>query len=214
MKPGQACSQHKHDKQFSTRHPSNATTNNRVFIGNLHPRVSKAHLEKLFLLPCVVGKLSSTNPIRCTNIQLCFHANGKPRGFAFCDFETQHDAVTVISALQGRTLLSRPLIVQMATPTSNHDPAHRASHSLSWKSRARKPNGIQTPLAASSTPFTPNPPPETATATTSTTIQVNSGNATAPSRHEKRQHQLEDQIAKLKRAISPSPSFSKNVQSR
>lgn len=99
-----------------------ASTSKRIFIGNLHPRVAKAHLEKL-LLPywsktksttASSSSSSSNNTTKMMDIRLCFHPNGQPRGYAFCEFQTAHDAQAAIHALHGRKLLSRTLVVQEA----------------------------------------------------------------------------------------------------
>lgn len=77
----------------------------RIYVGNLHPRVAKVHLEKL---------LQSYGTV--VDIRLCYHPNGHPRGFAFCEFSTPQEAEVAIQALHGRSLLSKLLVVQGAHP--------------------------------------------------------------------------------------------------
>jgi RNA recognition motif-containing protein len=77
----------------------------RIYVGNLHPRVAKVHLEKL---------LQSYGTV--VDIRLCYHTNGHPRGFAFCEFSAPQEADAAIQALHGRSLLSKLLVVQGAHP--------------------------------------------------------------------------------------------------
>jgi RNA recognition motif-containing protein len=78
-----------------------ASPSNTVFIGNLHPRVAEVHLEKL---------MQRFGAIR--NIKVCF-LTGKPRGFAFCEYEDKSSAKQAES-LDGRTLFGNKLTVRPA----------------------------------------------------------------------------------------------------
>ena len=82
-----------------------STGSKRIYVGNLHPRVVKVHLEKL---------LQSYGTV--VDIRLCYHPNGHPRGFAFCEFSAPQEADAAIEALHGRSLLSKLLVVQGAHP--------------------------------------------------------------------------------------------------
>jgi RNA recognition motif-containing protein len=75
----------------------------KVYVGNLHHRVAKVHLEKL-LQP--YGTV--------VDIHVCYHKNGQPRGFAFCEFANKTQAAAAIQALHGRSLLAKSLVVSSA----------------------------------------------------------------------------------------------------
>jgi RNA recognition motif-containing protein len=107
------------------------------------------------------------------DIRLCFHPNGQPRGFAFCEFPTSHDAQAAIHALHGRTLLSRTLIVQEASPAGNNTKNNMTttSHNQYYNHAGR--GGTRDSAGAS---------------------------VTTPRREMKRE-EINDKIAKLKRAL-------------
>lgn len=91
-------------------------TTKKLFVANLHHRVAKVHLEKL-LQP--YGTI--------IDLQLAVNkSTGQPRGYAFCEYATLKEAAAAISALHGRTLLGRNLVVQCSKPKNaariqNHD---------------------------------------------------------------------------------------------
>jgi RNA recognition motif-containing protein len=161
-------------QQLPKQQPSSASlsSSRRIFIGNLHPRVSKAHLEKL-LQPYWSSSSSSSSTTTIMDIRLCFHPNGQPRGFAFCEFPTSHDAQAAIHALHGRTLLSRTLIVQEASPAGNNTKNNMTttSHNQYYNHAGR--GGTRDSAGAS---------------------------VTTPRREMKRE-EINDKIAKLKRAL-------------
>lgn len=175
-KPQQLPKQQPHKDPSVT---SSLPTSRRLFIGNLHPRVSKAHLEKL-LQPYWSTSSSSS---KIMDIRLCFHPNGQPRGFAFCEFPTPHDAQAAIQALHGRTLLSRRLIVQEASNS------HGSSSSATTKNNTMNAtsNGNKYHNAAGRGGTRDS--------------AVTSGTAL---RREMKREEINDKIAKLKRALQES----------
>jgi RNA recognition motif-containing protein len=70
-----------------------------LYIGGLHPRVARAHMEKL-LQP--FGNIQRLNFL-------------EKRGICFCQYSSPSEARAAQTALHGRTLLGRMLKVQPAT---------------------------------------------------------------------------------------------------
>mmetsp|Transcript_2517 Transcript_2517/g.3700 ORF Transcript_2517/g.3700 Transcript_2517/m.3700 type:complete len:156 (-) Transcript_2517:113-580(-) len=92
---------------------SNHKTGDKVYIGNLDPRIGTSHLEKLMQPYGVV-----------TDVSLCYNKNNsgdhhKPSGFGFCQFSSPNEALTAIESLHGRTLLGRTLKVSYANEKQN-----------------------------------------------------------------------------------------------
>lgn len=101
-------------------------TTKKLFVANLHHRVAKVHLEKL-LQP--YGTI--------IDLQLAVNkSTGQPRGYAFCEYATLKEATAAISALHGRTLLGRNLVVQCSKP-KNAARIHDASTGPSTVDRGK-----------------------------------------------------------------------------
>lgn len=94
-----------------------------LFVGNLHPRLSDLHLEKLFKpygellrIHIVTGSppAETTSRTGATPKQPPKHfaQSQKPRGYAFVEYKSVASAKLAISRLNGRQLLGKPLAVR------------------------------------------------------------------------------------------------------
>lgn len=80
-----------------------------LFVGSLHPRITDAHLHKLF------QPYGSINRVHICTHSLHDERNaGKPKGYAFVEYTTIDSARLAIMKLDGRTLLGRALVVRPA----------------------------------------------------------------------------------------------------
>ena len=112
--------------QTSTTHPQSNTatakiTTPRLYIGNLHPRVTAVHLESLL----------SKRGLAVEQVQFV----QKPPAAAFCfvTLASVADAARAISLLHRRQLCGRPLVVQ---PAHSQQPQHNNTTASSATARA------------------------------------------------------------------------------
>ncbi|KAI9262242.1 hypothetical protein BDA99DRAFT_510658 [Phascolomyces articulosus] len=154
------------------------TSNNtkRLYIGNLEPSVDEYAVVKLFE---PYGKI--------TFLDYMFHwsgpKKGQPRGYCFLEYEKKENALNAMSALSGKVVKGRPLVVSFAHQSSEHD-ERRGHHSsatgnrpnsftllraqrMSNASTDAKIQAIERKLAAYQNKESP-PPPATTTTTTIT----------------------------------------------
>ena len=116
-----------------------------LFVGNLHPRISDLHLEKLFKpygellrIHIVTGSPpTETSKPRAAQKQppKHFSLSQKPRGYAFVEYKTVESAKWAISRLNGRQLLGKSLAVR---------PSHRKQN----ESGAKNPTSDRKEYAA------------------------------------------------------------------
>ena len=119
-----------------------------LFVGNLHPRLSDLHLEKLFRpygellrIHIVTGSPpaeTSRSRSGATPKQPPKHfaQSQKPRGYAFVEYKSVASAKLAISRLNGRQLLGKPLAVR---------PSHRKPNETAG---AKNPNSTRKECAA------------------------------------------------------------------
>jgi len=78
----------------------------RIFVGNVAFTTTDFDLEELF------GRYGRVNRVQIATD----HQSGRPRGFAFVEMPDTTEARAAIAALQGSSLLGRPLTVNEARP--------------------------------------------------------------------------------------------------
>lgn len=100
-----------------------------VYIGNLHPRVAQVHLEKLMKRFGTIERL-----------ELCFDRMGRPRGYAFCEYQTKESAQTAMDTLHNRRLSGRNLVVRPANDQSPRDTGGLLLNQQQPKQRTNKRN--------------------------------------------------------------------------
>jgi RNA recognition motif-containing protein len=88
----------------SASHPEVQLQTPKVFIGGLHRNVTETHVEKL-MMP--YGSIVKVNLVLQPG-------SSTSKGFAFCQYETLEQAASAVSALDGRALLGRRLLVRPA----------------------------------------------------------------------------------------------------
>jgi hypothetical protein len=91
-------------------------TNATVYVGNLHPVIQQAHVEKL------LGKYGTIQRLDMLPNKHC----------CFCHYETRNQAHTAIANLHGRSLRKRTLKVQLAHSKSSPRCADATSSSGSF----------------------------------------------------------------------------------
>lgn len=116
-----------------------------LFVGNLHPRISDLHLEKLFKPYGSLTRIhvvTGSPPTETSNPGAAqkqppkqFALSQKPRGYAFVEYKTVASAKLAISRLNGRQLLGKPLAVR---------PSHRKPN----ETGAKKPKSARKEYAA------------------------------------------------------------------
>ncbi|KAI7849651.1 hypothetical protein BDC45DRAFT_520078 [Circinella umbellata] len=94
----------------------------RLYIGNLEPSVDEYAIVKLFEPH---GKI--------TFLDYMFHwsgpKKGQPRGYCFLEYDKKQNALNAMSALHGKVVKGRPLVVRFAHQSSEHD--ERRNHKSS-----------------------------------------------------------------------------------
>lgn len=78
-----------------------------LFVGNLHPRIGDAHLQKLFSPYGTLNRVSIVKHSSGVNM-------GQPRGYAFVEFASVESARMAIRRVDGRRLLNKTLAVRPA----------------------------------------------------------------------------------------------------
>eukprot|EP00697_Spironema_sp_BW2_P014787 gnl/Spiro4/5356_TR2721_c0_g3_i1.p1 gnl/Spiro4/5356_TR2721_c0_g3~~gnl/Spiro4/5356_TR2721_c0_g3_i1.p1 ORF type:complete len:176 (-),score=63.68 gnl/Spiro4/5356_TR2721_c0_g3_i1:91-618(-) len=77
----------------------------KLYVGNLDLRITEGQLVKLFK---PFGKIVREDFIWHTQ----GHQRGAPRGFAFVEYATREDAQRAVAELNGKLVLSRPIVVR------------------------------------------------------------------------------------------------------
>ena len=85
----------------TTNHPSLTTPT--LYVGNLHPRLTSAHLEKMF------SKYG-----RIVRLDLKNNGSTNQKNYAFCQFQSVAEAQQALDNLNGRSLLQRNLVIRAA----------------------------------------------------------------------------------------------------
>jgi hypothetical protein len=98
----------------------NSDRNATVYVGNLHPVIQQAHVEKL------LGKYGTIQRLDMLPKKHC----------CFCHYETRNQAHTAIANLHGRSLRKRTLKVQLAHSKSS--PPRTDTTSISSRSFTRR----------------------------------------------------------------------------
>jgi hypothetical protein len=98
----------------------NSDRNATVYVGNLHPVIQQAHVEKL------LGKYGTIQRLDMLPNKHC----------CFCHYETRNQAHTAIANLHGRSLRKRTLKVQLAHSKSS--PPRTDTTSISSRSFTRR----------------------------------------------------------------------------
>ena len=80
----------------------------RVYIGNLHPKITSIHVEKLF---------SKVGPVLEVNMFAS-------RGYAFCEMKDPAHAEKAVAILHKRSLMGRPLTVRPANEKGGDSKRH------------------------------------------------------------------------------------------
>lgn len=80
--------------------------NNKLYVGNLSHSVDNHELENLFR---PFGRVTSANVIKD-------YQSGQSRGFGFVEMASDQEASAAISAMHGKDLEGRSLIVNVARP--------------------------------------------------------------------------------------------------
>ena len=112
------------------------TTTRRVYVGNLHPRVTAVHLESLFQKRQLACESIQFIPTRTTGSDTRHYRSH----FCFCTFASRADAVRAMQIFHQRKLLGRPLVVQ---------PAHESSSSSAGPSSFARGTSTTTTRTAS-----------------------------------------------------------------
>lgn len=109
----------------------------RLYIGNLHARVSQVHLESLLTKRhLAVEQVQFIRPASTTT------TTGANNQFAFCTLASKADAARAIQLLHGRKLMGRSLVVQPA----HQQQSHSSSSSSASQGATRSSSGSSTRL--------------------------------------------------------------------
>lgn len=122
----------------STRTFAGVPSTPRLYVGNLHPRVTETHLESLLTARSLAVQqiqfiLSSNNHVATSSSQQSPQKNQ----FAFVTLPSKADAARAIQLLHGRKLMGRFLVVQPAHEQQTQQQQYYAPHNR----RGAKPVG-------------------------------------------------------------------------
>lgn len=96
----------------------------KLYVGNLPYTVTDESLKDLF---SEVGTVISANVITCK-------LSGRSKGFGFVEMEDE-DADKAVSALNGKEVEGRQIVVDIARPMKPRDTSYNNRRGRSWGSR-------------------------------------------------------------------------------
>ncbi|MCD7463948.1 hypothetical protein HAX54_051760 [Datura stramonium] len=124
--------------------PNNALddkSESRLYVGNLDLRISEAALIKMF---SSFGKIVAEDFLWHTRGP----KRGEPRGYAFVQFSTKEEAVLAKEKMHGRLVCGRPLVVRLASETSETSKSNFVASSSAQMSKSAKIAAIKNKLKA------------------------------------------------------------------